>query len=153
MSLARSARDTLVLSCSPFNWMVQRTSVPLQFHPPVTPSSSSNGTSMMSLAACGPVAISPLQVGPSRARPRTRIFDDSIEKRYTLLPISCSNINIQSLRVANPALNSITCALTFPTGDATHDCPFSPVAVGSSNFDSGPPARPGDSVETAAHAS
>ena len=68
----------------------------------------------------GPVAISPHQVGPSRARPRTRIFDDSIEKRYTLLPISCSNINIQSLRVANPALNSITCALTFPTGDATH---------------------------------
>jgi hypothetical protein len=33
-----------------FLWMVQRTSVPLQFHPPATPSSSSKETSMMSLA-------------------------------------------------------------------------------------------------------
>jgi hypothetical protein len=47
--------------CRPFRvrvplWMVQRTAVPLQFHPPATPSSNSNETSMMSLAVQRPSA-------------------------------------------------------------------------------------------------
>jgi hypothetical protein len=37
----RAARDMFILSSRVPLWMVQRTSVPLQFYPPATPSSSS----------------------------------------------------------------------------------------------------------------
>ena len=87
-------------SCSPL-WMVQRTSVPLQFHPPPTPSSSSKGISVMTLVvrwqsvrfrwAHPPVASSPPDSHPS----------SSIEKRCALLPISCADLSIH-LKVAKP---------------------------------------------------
>ena len=54
-SLERAARDTFVLSPLPPSsrfplWTAPRTSVPLQFYPPATPSSSFKETSMMGLA-------------------------------------------------------------------------------------------------------
>ena len=66
------------------------------------------------------MAIRPLQVGPPSSPPDTQP-SSSIEKRYALLPISCSNTSIQNIRVAKPTLNSITCARTFslPAG-ASH---------------------------------
>jgi hypothetical protein len=95
----RSARDTSVLSSLPSSsrfrlWMVQGTSVPLQFRPPATPTSSLKETSMMSLAvrrqsarfrsAHPLVASSPLDTHPS----------SSIEKPYALLSISCADLSI-----------------------------------------------------------
>jgi hypothetical protein len=99
MKAERAARDTFVLSSLPPSlrfrlWMVQGTSVPLQFRPPATPSSSSKETSMMSLAvrrqsarfrsAHPLVASSPPDTHPS----------SSIEKPYALLSISCADLSI-----------------------------------------------------------
>ena len=97
----RSARDTSVLSSLPSSsrfrlWMVQGTSVPLQFRPPATPTSSLKETSMMSLAVRRQSArfrsAHPLRELPPP--PPDTHPSSSIEKPYALLSISRADLSI-----------------------------------------------------------